>query len=872
MRRLPAVFLALVLSWSGFSQTFTNTYGTYFGGTGDKNAAVAVAVDPSGNAIMAGYTTSHTLPGTANAFQPTKATGYPDNQNVFVAKFDPTGRTLIWATFLGGDTQDTPVALAVDSQGGIYVEGTTESSNFPAQNIIACSPSSGVDFSTPFSQNCSMATANPNSPVTSFLSKISSDGTKLIYSVGLYGKATALTVDSQGEAYVGTVGPGVSEGLFLFKVNASGTGLIYGAFLGGGSFALAANVSSLVTDSLGNCYVAGTANINLPTTPNALQTSDLTPNTGSSFVIEVNATGSQLVYGTWFGAKYAATNITSMAVRPGGSIYFSGITTATTFQATSGAYETTPAQGFIAKLTPGMPALDAFSYLPSTVPVLSGSIVNGSPLPEVVFGNQPQAVYASFTVGPTGSKGFELAELDPQTLALLSSYTSPGTGFTTTSAALAPTNSVWLVGSVGSGSLGSLISANAYQTTPQSMGTSAVLIQLTDIAADTISPSANSLSFQWQTGSAVPAPQGVSVSGVVATAFTDSTSGGGWLSVSPGTGTTPATLSVAINPTGLNPGTYTGTITITAPTASNSPQTISVTLTVTVPLTGGQGPPQIGGSVCANSTLSGVYYYLLSGDLLSGNQFYPYIELGKLVANGQGAVSGNSHASIGGSISANTLSGTYSVQSSCTGSMALSLNSQPPSSLTFQVTNGGQGAVVAFSSPNGVVAGRAYRQTAATGTIQCATASVSGSYAYLLTGVAYTSGNGYYYSQAGSATGDGLGNMTVAGMVNVNGSTLSTTGQGPYSVASDCSGTASVKNQSGTANYFIAVAEDGQVVLFMESDSGYTVGGVADPTFVTLRARSSMPLVSTRVRSLRGRSSQFLGQAYSSRRRQGRSL
>lgn len=250
-------------------------------------------------------------------------------------------------------------------------------------------------------------------------------------------------------------------------------------------------------------------------------------------------------------------------------------------------------------------------------------------------------------------------------------------------------------------------------------------------------------------------------------------------------------------------------------------------------LAAGQAQPQIGGGVCANSTLSGIYYYLLSGDLLSGNQVYPYVELGKPIADGQGGVSGNSHASQGGLISAYTLAGTNSVQSSCTGSMALSVNSQPPGSLTFQVLNGGQGAIIAFSGPSGVVAGRLYRETAAAGPIQCGTASLSGSYGYLLTGVAFQSGNGYYYSQAGNATGDGRGNMSATGMANVGGSTLTSTGQGPYSVASDCSGTASVKNQNGTANYFIAVVDDGQALLFMESDSGYAVAGVAQPLFAT---------------------------------------
>jgi hypothetical protein len=49
--------------------------------------------------------------------------------------------------------------------------------------------------------------------------------------------------------------------------------------------------------------------------------------------------------------------------------------------------------------------------------------------------------------------------------------------------------------------------------------------------------------------------------------------------------------------------------------------------------------------------------------------------------------------------------------------------------------------------------------------------------------------------------------MNATGMANVSGSTLTSAGQGPYSIASDCSGTASVKNQAGTANYFIAVGQ-----------------------------------------------------------------
>lgn len=138
------------------------TYGTYFGGAGDVNVAVAVAVDASGNVIVAGYTTSPTLPGTASAFQPTKATGFPDNRDVFIAKFNPPGTTLLWATFLGGDDLDQPTAVAVDSAGSIYVVGTTRSSTFPV------TPSAYL-----------MSNSTPG--VNGFAAKVSADGHSLLY-------------------------------------------------------------------------------------------------------------------------------------------------------------------------------------------------------------------------------------------------------------------------------------------------------------------------------------------------------------------------------------------------------------------------------------------------------------------------------------------------------------------------------------------------------------------------------------------------------------------------------------------------------------------------------------------------------------------
>ena len=69
-----------------------------------------------------------------------------------------------------------------------------------------------------------------------------------------------------------------------------------------------------------------------------------------------------MLYGTYFGPTYFGTLITQLAVSSDGSLYFSGFTNATTFQATPGAFLTTPSPGFgfIAKLTPGSSVLESF--------------------------------------------------------------------------------------------------------------------------------------------------------------------------------------------------------------------------------------------------------------------------------------------------------------------------------------------------------------------------------------------------------------------------------------------------------------------------------------------------------------------------------
>jgi len=111
----------------------------------------------------------------------------------------------------------------------------------------------------------------------------------------------------------------------------------------------------------------------------------------------------------------------------------------------------------------------------------------------------------------------------------------------------------------------------------------AVTLTITGQSVLTIMP--NTLSFTSPTGGPAPAPQSLTLasSGSVIS-FTASASAP-WLSVSPSSGSTPATLSVSVNAGSLATGSYTGTINIT-PSGSTTPQMVIVTLdvgNVTVP-------------------------------------------------------------------------------------------------------------------------------------------------------------------------------------------------------------------------------------------------------------------------------------------------
>jgi hypothetical protein len=303
-------------------------YSTYLGGSGGDTGG-GIALDSSGNAYIAGSTTSTNFPTTPGAYQTSPTT-------VFVAKLNATGTALVYSTYLGPGSSNFGYGIAVDSSGNAYVAGITSSSNFPT--------TAGA-FQTIYGGGSSDL----------FVTKLNATGTALIYSTYLGGSGSDgnsvpgggfIAVDGSGDAYVtgGTSSTNFpttagafqtslrgTQNAFVTELNVTGTALVYSTYLGGNG---SDSARGIALDSFGDAYVTGsTSSTNFPTTAGAYQT------TGTVFVTKLNALGTGLIYSTYFGGSNGDLG-TGIAVDSSGNAYITGDTWSFDLPTTPGAFQT----------------------------------------------------------------------------------------------------------------------------------------------------------------------------------------------------------------------------------------------------------------------------------------------------------------------------------------------------------------------------------------------------------------------------------------------------------------------------------------------------------------------------------------------------
>ena len=115
-------------------------YSTLLGGSG---VASGIAVDSSGNAYVAGGTSSTDFPTTPGAFQRIYGGGQSD---AFITKLNGDGSSLIYSTYIGGGAQDHCAGISIDGSGNAYLVGSTTSNSFPVTNALLNTNATGLAF------------------------------------------------------------------------------------------------------------------------------------------------------------------------------------------------------------------------------------------------------------------------------------------------------------------------------------------------------------------------------------------------------------------------------------------------------------------------------------------------------------------------------------------------------------------------------------------------------------------------------------------------------------------------------------------------------------------------------------------------------
>lgn len=449
-----------------------------------------------------------------------------------------------------------PVGLPVGSYTGQITVFSGGASN-PSQTIPV---TLNVSLSPPVVASPAALTYNfaPNS--TAFVTRqivLSSGGTAYDYSVSLTPTSGGNWTDNRTGLDPG--GTGRTPVTLNFTVNP--TGLTAGTY---------------TADLLVTANGAPNSPIRIPVTVN------VTPN---AFV---QTSVDSVTFGYQIGTTAPANQTVDLTTNTGASVTFTAVSSSPFLTVTPGS-GTTPGQLSLslnpAGLTPGVyPASVTLTAGPAgsqTTTVLPVTVVvSTSPLLNVSR-NSLNFAYQTFTPAPAS-----------QTLQITSTSTALPINVVTSA------NSPWLIVTPTAGTTPtalqvnvnpSIVSVGTYTASitisspgvPNSPIIIPVTLSVSNTASLVVGP--GPLQFQ-QSGGTAPATQSINVTSSGApisfNVSTSSLSGGNFFTVSPATGVTPSTLTVAVSGNGLQAGTYTGSVIITptSGTATNTPQVVPVTL------------------------------------------------------------------------------------------------------------------------------------------------------------------------------------------------------------------------------------------------------------------------------------------------------
>jgi uncharacterized protein (TIGR03437 family) len=602
-------------------------YSTYLSGSGSDNSGIGIAVDASGNAIVAGLTGSTDFP-IASPLQAANAGGI----DAFVTKLNASGSGLVYSTYLGGAGSDAAWGVAVDGSGNAYVAGflwigggPALLAKFSAGGALADSYSlsmpgraggggvtldgsgniylSGFNsFTAPFwFTNCPLKRTPEATPHHGFVAKLQAQA----------------TIPTNPLPAISSLSPaGATAGDAGFTLTVIGANFLPGSVVrwnGADRSTTYVSGSQLsATISANDIGTAGTAQVTVfNPAPGGGLSNTLGFVIGSAPQPALAVSPASLSLSATLGGPAATSALQVGSV--GGAVSWTASTTVLNggnwLSVSPSSGTSTPAQPVLLALQAN-PAAPGAAGLYQAVITLTASAGKSVTVPVTLSVGQGRPRLRLSHTALVFSATQDAAAPPPQTVSIFNAL--PGSGTLNWSAAAASAN--WLSVSPASGAASctsatscspglAKMSVNAVGLAPgvyQAMVTVSaaeagntellsVSLQVT-AASTTPTPSAllapYGLFFTVAAGGSAPPAQSITVSnagdGTLSFQFSVATfSGGNWLTVSPAAGDTttgPVTASLSVSPAGLAQGVYRGRV--VSVFNSGSPQEVDVMLAV----------------------------------------------------------------------------------------------------------------------------------------------------------------------------------------------------------------------------------------------------------------------------------------------------
>lgn len=319
-------------------------FSTYTGSAAD-NWGTTAAFDSYKNSYTAGIVFSAGYPTSLGAYDNT----YHNNADIGIFKFDSTGSSRLFATYLGGNWADMPHSMFVNPMDELVIFGTTGSDDFPTtENAYDRSFNRGTSISylCLYNYEAYRTIYYPNGSDI-FVSRFSSDGSRL-----------------EASTYIGGM---QNDGLnYRDAYNSTAASMMLGndsLYYNYGDGAR----GEIITDDLGNVYVGSTTmSLNFPTTAHSVQRISQGKQEGVVFKMDYNL--SNLLWSTFLGGSDNDA-VYSIDVDSDYNLLVCGGTTSSNFPVTSGCYmpgyQGGSVDGFVAKISYAGENLMASTYFGS---------------------------------------------------------------------------------------------------------------------------------------------------------------------------------------------------------------------------------------------------------------------------------------------------------------------------------------------------------------------------------------------------------------------------------------------------------------------------------------------------------------------------